>query len=116
MKRSPAPASDPMRFNTSLSAGSMNGVTAPLRAKTSQARPRSTIGINRAISIAPFSVAPLQRPSHQHPIDAVGRKAEQPHRQRHREHSLIGAARAQKADQIAEALLRHNQFGADQQD
>ena len=49
-------------------------------------------------------------------VGAVGGKAQERHGQHHGEHGIVGAVGAEKADQIAEALARHDQLGADQQD
>src|SRR6185369_13741640 len=59
-------------------------------------------------------LSPLQRPPHQGLVDAIGGKAEQGHREHHREHGVIDAASAEISDQVAEAALRYDQLGAHQ--
>src|SRR3954471_614205 len=115
-------ASCPMRPRTSLSGGSMKGVTRPLRANSSQPIASPTIGSARAaphatrFSTATRLIAPLQHPPRQKEIGAVSREAEECHRQHDRIHAIIGTAGTEKSDQIAKALLRNNKFRAHEQD
>src|SRR5580704_16538711 len=132
-----------MRSATAENVGSMNGVTRPLRANSSQAisttrmekipaPPRNTASRRRAASReisacaaaseAEFSrpaillFPPLQQPLHEKLIEPVGGKAEEGDGEHHRIHAFISAGRAEIADQITKALLRYDKFGRDQQD
>src|SRR5690349_15370637 len=62
------------------------------------------------------SFPPLQHPLHQQLVEPVGRKTDERDREHDRKHGLVGAVVAEKADQIAEALARHDQLGAHKQD
>src|SRR5262245_38480507 len=112
-----------IRSSTSESLGSMNGVTAPERANHSQATASATIENTRAkpqatvrstrtaadFSGAVWSNSAIQRPLHDEEIDAVGGEAKERHREHDRKHRVIGAVGAEKSDEIAEPLLRHDQ-------
>src|SRR5215467_3526542 len=59
---------------------------------------------------------PPQHPLHEHEIDPVGDEPEQRDRENDGKHRIIGAAGAEKADEIAQPLARRDQLGADQED
>ena len=121
-----------MRSSTALSAGSWNGVKVPLRAsdfpgdrkredgedarKAPQQTVERTVRPSPAGHPAPHSVslglvAPCQRPFRYQQIKPIGGESEKCHGQHDRIHRVVDAVGAERADQIAEALLRHDQFG-----
>ena len=91
---------------------------APRRKMSSKRRSASCeiCGLRLGERRLPFYSRHRSSPLHEKLIEPVGGKAEEGDGEHDGIHAFIGASRAEIADQIAEALLRHDQFGRHQKD
>ena len=129
MNRTPEAASVPMRSITTLKAGNMNGVTAPLRANSSHATANAATGSTRtkAQPIAvPYRTAekcsdaaglllPCKHPISNELIDAICCKAQECDRENDGEHRIVAGVGTEKPNQVAQTFPGNDQFRRNKQ-